>query len=162
MVEHDADTIRAADHLIDMGPSGGRGGGRIVAQGKPSVVLNDPASPTARALNKDAGELAVASLRACRGDAGEAIELVGARAPNLCGDLLRVPVGRMTVVAGVSGSGKSTLVQKVLYPAIRRALGLTGPEPGPHEALRLPRALARAVAVDQSPIGRTPRSVPAT
>jgi excinuclease ABC subunit A len=161
MVEHDADTIRAADHLIDMGPSGGRGGGRVVAAGPPASVLADPSSPTARAL-KDAGELAVASSRACRGDAGEAIELVGARVHNLCGDTLRVPLGRMTVVAGVSGSGKSTLVQKVLYPAVRRVLGLTGPDPGAYETLRLPRALARAVAVDQSPIGRTPRSVPAT
>jgi excinuclease ABC subunit A len=159
MVEHDADTIRAADHLIDVGPSGGRGGGRIVAEGPPSVVLADPASPTARAL---AGELAVASARACRGDAAEAIELTGARAHNLRGDPLRVPLGRLTVVAGVSGSGKSTLVQKVLYPAVRRALGLVSPEPGEHDALRLPPGIARAVAVDQSPIGRTPRSVPAT
>src|SRR5262249_23486449 len=161
MVEHDADTIRAADHLIDMGPSGGRGGGRIVAQGKPSVGLAGPASPTGRAL-KDAGELAVASARVCRGDADRAIELSGARAHNLRVDALRIPVGRMTVVAGVSGSGKSTLVQKVLYPAARRALGLVGPEPGAHDALRLPKGLARAIAVDQSPIGRTPRSVPAT
>src|SRR6185437_11671273 len=105
----------------------------------------------------------VASVRACRGDSAEALELIGAREHNLRGDTLRVPLGRMTVVAGVSGSGKSTLVQKVLYPALRRALGLVGPEPGAHEGLRLPKgALVRALAVDQSPIGRTPRSVPAT
>jgi excinuclease ABC subunit A len=159
MVEHDADTIRAADYLIDLGPAGGRGGGRIVAQGKPADVLADQASPTARAL---AGELTVAGGRACLGDARERVELEGARANNLHGDDLRVPLGRMTVVAGVSGSGKSTLVQKVLYPAIRRALGLVGPEPGAYDALRVPRSLRRAVAVDQSPIGRTPRSVPAT
>ena len=159
MVEHDADTIRAADYLIDLGPSGGRGGGRIVAQGPPEKVLADPASPTARAL---AGELAIASARACRGDAAEAIELTSARANNLRVPLLRVPVGRMVVIAGVSGSGKSTLVRHVLYPAVRKALGLVGPEPGPHDGLRLPKSLVRAVAVDQSPIGRTPRSVPAT
>src|SRR6185437_5340859 len=160
MVEHDADTIRAADHLIDLGPSGGRSGGRVVAAGPPSAVLADPASPTGRAL---AGERSVASARVCRGDAAQALELVGAREHNLRGDTLRVPLGRMTVIAGVSGSGKSTLVQKVLYPALRRALGLVGPEPGTHDALRLPKgALARAIAVDQSPIGRTPRSVPAT
>ncbi len=159
MVEHDADTIRAADHLIDLGPSGGRSGGRIVAEGPPAVVLADPASPTGRAL---AGELAVASARVCRGDAAQAIELTGARAHNLQGDTLRVPLGRMTVVAGVSGSGKSTLVRQVLFPAVRRALGLATPDPGTHAGLKLPKGLTRAVAVDQSPIGRTPRSVPAT
>ena len=159
MVEHDADTIRAADHLIDLGPAGGRGGGRIVAQGAPRDVLADPKSPTARAL---AGEQAIASSRACRGDADTALVLTGARAHNLAVPRLRVPIGRMTVVAGVSGSGKSTLVRQVLYPATRKALGLVGPEPGPHDALQIPKGLTRAVAVDQSPIGRTPRSVPAT
>jgi excinuclease ABC subunit A len=159
MVEHDADTIRAADHLIDLGPAGGRGGGRIVARGTPKEVLADENSPTARAL---AGELDVASARACLGESDTLLELRGARANNLRGDDLRIPLGRMTVVAGVSGSGKSTLVQKVLFPAVRRALGLVGPEPGMHDALRLPKALRRAIAVDQSPIGRTPRSVPAT
>jgi excinuclease ABC subunit A len=159
MVEHDADTIRAADHLIDLGPSGGRGGGRIVASGEPSTVLADPRSPTARALSS---ERSIESARACRGPSSSAIELVGARANNLRGDTLRIPAGRMTVVAGVSGSGKSTLVQKVLYPAARKALGLVGPTPGAHDKLRMPKEIARAVAVDQSPIGRTPRSVPAT
>jgi excinuclease ABC subunit A len=159
MVEHDADTIRAADHLVDLGPSGGRGGGRIVAQGSPAEVLAHPDSPTARAL---AGEREIAAARACRGDAESAVELFGARAHNLQVERLRVPLGRMTVVAGVSGSGKSTLVQKVLYPAARKALKLVGPEPGTHDKLVLPKSLVRAVAVDQSPIGRTPRSVPAT
>jgi excinuclease ABC subunit A len=159
MVEHDADTIRAADHLIDLGPSGGRHGGRIVAEGPPAIVLKSDASPTARALS---GELDIASARASLGAAAEAIELRGARANNLKVDELRVPTRRMTVVAGVSGSGKSTLVRHVLYPAARRALGLTAPEPGPHDRIKLPRSLVRAMAVDQSPIGRTPRSVPAT
>ncbi len=159
MVEHDADTIRAADHLIDLGPSGGRNGGRIVAEGPPSVVLANMLSPTARALSNEHG---IASARACRGGADEVIELLGARAHNLRGDTLRVPLGRMTVVAGVSGSGKSTLVQKVLFPAVRKALGLTTPEPGAHDKIKVPKRLVRAMAVDQSPIGRTPRSVPAT
>jgi excinuclease ABC subunit A len=159
MVEHDADTIRAADHLIDLGPSGGRNGGRIVAAGPPSVVLADPASPTGRALSR---EVEIATARAPRPGTGEHIELLGARAHNLRVERLHIPVGRMTVVAGVSGSGKSTLVRQVLYPAARRAMNLEAPEPGAHDALVLPPSLTRALAVDQSPIGRTPRSIPAT
>ncbi|MEZ4311347.1 MAG: ATP-binding cassette domain-containing protein, partial [Polyangiaceae bacterium] len=159
MVEHDSDTIRAADHLLDLGPTGGRGGGRIVAAGEPSVVLANPASPTARALRD---ERSIARRRTSLGRSDDAIELTGARAHNLKGDDVRIPAGRLTVVAGVSGSGKSTLVRQVLYPAARRVLKLEGPEPGAHDKLSLPKGIGRALAVDQSPIGRTPRSVPAT
>jgi excinuclease ABC subunit A len=159
MVEHDADTIRAADYLIDLGPFGGRFGGRIVSQGPPSVVLRDPKSPTAQALAHER-DLAAVRTRTPVGD--EFIEIEGVRAHNLRIDKLRLPLGRMTVVAGVSGSGKSTLIRQVLYPAVRKALELVTPEPGAHTALRVPPSLMRAVAVDQSPIGRTPRSIPAT
>jgi excinuclease ABC subunit A len=157
VVEHDAETIRAADHVIDLGPGGGRNGGHVVAEGPAALVLSDPKSPTARALLDNAR-----IERPTRPMADAWIELSGARAHNLKSVNFRVPVGRMCVVAGVSGSGKSTLVRHVFYPALRRALKLVAPEPGPHDALMGYRTVRRALAVDQSPIGRTPRSVPAT
>jgi excinuclease ABC subunit A len=158
VVEHDTDMIRAADHLVDLGPSGGKQGGYIVAQGTPKDVLSDPASPTARALS-----LSFQPPRAPRGEADRWIKLHGASAHNLKDATLTIPVGRMTVVAGVSGSGKSTIVRQVLLPAVRQALKLAIEEPpGPFARLEGHQHVARAIAVDQSPIGRTPRSVPAT
>ncbi len=157
VVEHDAETIRAADHLIDLGPGGGRNGGHIVAEGPAALVLANPRSPTARALEETAR-----IERPKRPMADAWIELSGARANNLRNVDFRVPVGRMCVVAGVSGSGKSTLVRHVFYPALRRALKLVAPEPGEHAGLKGYKVVKRALAVDQSPIGRTPRSVPAT
>ncbi len=157
VVEHDAETIRAADHVIDLGPAGGRRGGHIVAQGPAAVVLADPQSPTGRALRESAR-----IERPHRPMADAWIALSGAKANNLKDVDFRVPVGRMCVVAGVSGSGKSTLVRHVFYPALRKALGLVAPDAGAHRAIKGHKAVKRAVAVDQSPIGRTPRSVPAT
>jgi excinuclease ABC subunit A len=157
VVEHDAETIRAADHLIDLGPGGGRHGGHVVAEGPAALVLSDPRSPTARALQQSAR-----IERPKRAMADAWIELSGARANNLRDITFRVPVGRMCVVAGVSGSGKSTLVRHVFYPALRRALKLVAPEPGAYSGIKGTRSVKRALAVDQSPIGRTPRSVPAT
>jgi excinuclease ABC subunit A len=157
VVEHDAETIRAADHVIDLGPGGGRRGGQVVSEGPAARVLSDPRSPTARALQESAR---VARPRRAMADAW--IELSGARANNLRDVTFRVPVGRLCVVAGVSGSGKSTLVRQVFYPALRRALGLVAPDPGAYRAIGGVRVVKRALAVDQSPIGRTPRSVPAT
>jgi excinuclease ABC subunit A len=157
VVEHDLDTLRAADHLVDLGPGGGRLGGRIVAQGAPSEVLASEASPTARAL-----QLPVRGLRPVRPAARDWLRLEGARCHNLRGVDLALPLGRMTVVAGVSGSGKSTLVRRVLFPAVREALGRTTPPPGPFRRLSGLGPLRRVLSVDQSPIGRTPRSVPAT
>ncbi|MDB4942346.1 MAG: Excinuclease subunit [Labilithrix sp.] len=157
VVEHDAETIQAADHLTDLGPGGGRNGGHIVAEGTPAAVLASEASPTGRALREPLGV-----VRKRRPMADAWIELEGARTNNLKDVTFRVPAGRMVVVAGVSGSGKSTLVQKVFFPALRKQLGLVADTPGVHKALRVPKTIKRALAVDQSPIGRTPRSVPAT
>ena len=157
VVEHDEDTIRAADHLIDLGPGGGRQGGRIVAEGKAKDVLRDPASPTGRALAKH--ELLHATDR---GAASAFIAVRGASAHNLANIDVAFPVGRLTVVAGVSGSGKSTLVQRILYPAVRKALRLTTEDALSHKRVDGAKNVERAAAVDQQPIGRTPRSVPAT
>jgi excinuclease ABC subunit A len=156
VVEHDADTLRAADYLIDLGPSGGRGGGRIVAEGTAAHVLSSPLSPTARALARPLPP------PAARGAPQAWLELRGARANNLRDVDFRLPLGRLTVVAGVSGSGKSTLVRQVLLPAVRAALGRVTEAPGAFTTLSGLGGLRRVLAVDQSPIGRTPRSVPAT
>jgi excinuclease ABC subunit A len=157
VVEHDAETIRAADHVVDLGPGGGRLGGHVISEGSAAHVLSDERSPTARALAESAR-----IVRPTRPLADAWIELSGASAHNLKNVNFRVPVGRMCVVAGVSGSGKSTLVRHVFFPALRRALGLVADEPGAFGSIKGTKAIKRALAVDQSPIGRTPRSVPAT
>ena len=157
VVEHDAETIQAADHLTDLGPGGGRNGGHVVAEGTPAAVLACEASPTGRALREPLGV-----VRPKRPMSDVWLELDGASANNLKDVTFRVPAGRMCVVAGVSGSGKSTLVQKVFFPALRKQLKLVADTPGAHRSIRVPKNIKRALAVDQSPIGRTPRSVPAT
>ncbi|MBK7584999.1 MAG: excinuclease ABC subunit UvrA [Myxococcales bacterium] len=158
VVEHDADTIRAADYLVDLGPGGGARGGRIMAAGVPSEVLCNEQSPTARVF------AAPMEIRPAIGIGSEVprLKLSGAREHNLKDVELSLPHARLTVVCGVSGSGKSTLVQKVLLPALRAKLELATETVGAHRSLSGVGAIARAVAVDQAPIGRTPRSVPAT
>ncbi len=158
MVEHDQDAILAADHLIDMGPGGGTHGGRVVAVGPPKKVLANRASPTAAALSAPAPTRNKLSLKKDH----PFVRLFGATEHNLKGDELAIPIGTMTVIAGVSGSGKSTLVRQVLLPALQQRLERVGDKPGAFERLTGTEPLKRAIAVDQSPIGRTPRSVPAT
>ena len=158
VVEHDADLIRAADYLVDMGPSGGRNGGSVIASGTPAEVLSLPESPTAKEL----GTMREPRI-GCAARANDSwIRLTKVEANNLQGVDLMVPERRLTVVAGVSGSGKSTLVRSVLLPAVRQALGLVTESPGPYGELSSLGNVKRALSVDQSPIGRTPRSVPAT
>jgi excinuclease ABC subunit A len=157
VVEHDVDTIRAADHLIDLGPRGGAQGGFVVAQGRAAEVL-ETESATAVALR------CAPALRAPLEPDPKLKPLVleGAEHHNLRGVNLHFMLRRFNVVVGVSGSGKSTAVRRVLLPALRRRLGLVAEEPGKHRRLTGIGPLKRAAVIDQSPIGRTPRSTPAT
>jgi excinuclease ABC subunit A len=158
LVEHDLETIEAADLVIDIGPGGGRLGGSIVARGTPAELERDPSSATGKAL---AFRPAAPTPRPL--DQAVWLELSGARLHNLRDVQVRFPLARLSAVTGVSGSGKSSLVRGILLPAVRDALGLVNEAPaGPFKKLSFGKALKRAVEVDQSPIGRTPRSVPAT
>ncbi len=158
VVEHDLDTILASDLVIDMGPGGGLLGGSIVAQGTPRALAGDPASTTGQALRDTPTLPTRRSLNGC-----DLLVLTGAGEHNLCDVDVSFPLGRFSVVTGVSGSGKSTLVRSVLLPAVRAALGLSNEGPsGKFRKLKGAGRLRRAVEVDQAPIGRTPRSVPAT
>jgi excinuclease ABC subunit A len=158
VVEHDEEAIRAADHVIDMGPGAGEAGGRIVAQGSPAEVIANPQSLTGRYL---ARELAI-TVPPQRRRAKQKLLLYGACANNLKEVDLEVPLGLLVCVTGVSGSGKSTLVNDTLYAALARELHSAAAEPAPHRGLAGIEHIDKAIAVDQSPIGRTPRSNPAT
>ncbi len=159
VVEHDEETIRAADRVVDMGPGAGSRGGRVVAVGTPDELMRDPASVTGPWL---AGRAAAAPHARRPWTELPALVLTGVRARNLRDLDVPFPVGALTCVTGVSGSGKSTLVRHVLFPALLRALGRTGPDPGEHAALEGAGLVRGVLEIDQSPIGKTSRSVPAT
>ena len=160
VVEHDEDTMRAADWLVDLGPGAGRHGGRIVAAGPPSAVEKDPDSLTGRYLS-GATRIAVPSSR--RPGNGKRLEVLGASEHNLKDVDAAIPLGTFTCVTGVSGSGKSTLVNDILLAALERELiPGSASSAGAHRSLKGIDALDKVVAIDQSPIGRTPRSNPAT
>src|SRR6266480_1409890 len=159
VVEHDRDTILAADHVIDMGPGAGVHGGRLVAAGPPAAIMANPASLTGRYL---AGAEEVPVPRQRRRGSGWTIGVRGARANNLCGIDVDVPLGTMTCVTGVSGSGKSSLVVDTIYPALAQRLGGGRQEPGAYDQLSGWQRLDKGIEIDQAPIGRSPRSNPAT
>jgi excinuclease ABC subunit A len=160
VVEHDLDTIRAADHVIDMGPGAGHRGGEVVAAGSPAALARHPRSLTGAYL---AGRKAIALPERTRPvDWNRSIEVQGARANNLKRLTVRFPLGTFTAVTGVSGSGKSSLVVDVLQKALQRKLGGERVVPGAHDAIAGLALVDKLVVIDQSPIGKSPKSNPAT
>ncbi len=159
VVEHDEDAIRAADHVVDMGPGAGEHGGEVVAQGTAQAIEACDESLTGRYLS-GAMRIEVPRSRKSPGDAQLVVR--GARGNNLKNVDVAIPLGLLVCVTGVSGSGKSTLVNDTLYAAAARAIHRSTAEAAPHEAIEGLDGLDKVIAVDQSPIGRTPRSNPAT
>ena len=159
VVEHDEEAIRAADHVLDMGPGAGEAGGHVVAQGTPAQVISNPESLTGRYLS---GALRIDVPRLRNRPGKQCMTVSGAHGNNLKQVDLELPLGLLVCVTGVSGSGKSTLINDTLYAAVARALYGAAAEPAPHGSLAGIEHIDKAIAVDQSPIGRTPRSNPAT
>jgi excinuclease ABC subunit A len=163
VVEHDEDAIRAADHVLDLGPGAGVHGGRIMAQGTPEEVAANPNSSTGRYLS-GLERIAVPTQRHSLAESTDprSLRIVNARGNNLRGVTVDIPVGLLTCVTGVSGSGKSTLVNDTLYAAVAKKLYQSHAEPAAHDEIEGLEAFDKVINVDQSPIGRTPRSNPAT
>jgi len=159
VVEHDEDTIMAADHIIDMGPGAGRHGGEIVAEGSPSDILKSRQSLTGRYLS---GDLKIAMPEKRRKGSGASIRLHGATGNNLKNVTVSFPLGKITCVTGVSGSGKSTLIIDTLLRILAQNLYRSKKKAGPVEKVTGLENIDKVIDIDQSPIGRTPRSNPAT
>ena len=159
VVEHDRETMEAADHIVDLGPGAGRRGGYLVAQGTIDAIREAPESLTGQYLS---GEREVEVPETRRHGNGESITVVGARENNLKKVRAKFPLGTFVCVTGVSGSGKSTLVQDILYRALARHFYQAKDSPGAHDRIEGLQHIDKVVAIDQSPIGRTPRSNPAT
>ena len=160
VVEHDEEAIRSADHVVDMGPGAGMHGGRVVAQGTPEEVARSRDSITGQFLS-DERRIALPAERVAF-DRGRRLSVTGARGNNLKQVDLEIPFGLMTCVTGVSGSGKSTLINDTLYRIAARVLNDAGTDPAPFDSVDGLELADKVVDIDQSPIGRTPRSNPAT
>jgi excinuclease ABC subunit A len=160
VVEHDEEAIMSADHVIDLGPGAGVHGGKVVAQGTPDEIMNTPDSLTGQYLSGQRA-IKVPDNRTAP-DPKRQIRITGARGNNLKGIEASIPVGLMTCVTGVSGSGKSTLVNDTLYKAVADLLNRTSRNPAPHDEILGLDLIDRVIDISQSPIGRTPRSNPAT
>lgn len=159
VVEHDEDTIRTADYLLDIGPGAGIHGGQVIAAGSPDEVAHNPKSVTGQYL---LGKKIIATPKKRRRGNGKSIVIKGAKENNLKNVDVEIPLGQMVVVSGVSGSGKSSLINDILAKELSARLMRANTVPGSHEDIEGIEHLDKAIIIDQSPIGRTPRSNPAT
>ncbi len=158
VVEHDEETIRRADYVVDMGPGAGLQGGKVVAKGTPEQIESNPASLTGKYLS---GELSI-PMPTQRRESGKFIQLKGCKENNLKNIDVNIPIGVLTLVTGVSGSGKSTLIYEILYKEMMQKLYNSKQRAGSHDQIIFGREIDRVIVINQNPIGKTPRSNPAT
>lgn len=159
VVEHDTDTMLAADYLVDIGPSAGENGGKVMAAGTPKEVMNNKNSLTGKYLS---GEKSIETPKIRRKGNNKYLEIKGAKSHNLKGIDVKIPLGTLTCITGVSGSGKSSLINDIMCKAVSQNLYSSKEKPGPHKKILGMNHIDKLVSISQNPIGRTPRSNPAT